>query len=986
MLLSLSPRLLEVIMWNHLSRALLLLSLSLPALATPPNTPILDGRPIEYDDQDPQAAYTGGGGAFGAGSSIKNLYVTWDETYLYVALQGTEVDNKLVVMLDVDPGAGTGATTTTNWTGVTPGYIQYNDVGWVAATNVGAVPFGLDYQVASEGFYNNVIQILYDGSAVPDSNTVAVLFDEGNGASPRGTPVDMAVQSDDTICDLKGFEARIPWSVLYPSTGDHAERFGVVESGETVPRGASLRLFAAIHNNNPSSAYSANDAIPEQVSANALWTNGILTTDTYLDVLVDADDDGIPDVDSGDVNAPFIRAASGVQNSQLLFVQFNEAIDQLTAEQEDKWTVDGVPPASVEISGTDAVLLHLTNALPAAGTTILIAADGVEDVSNNARLTEYCFSPAASGLTNAMTVRFVLETASGLGINPGASNFFINGGSAPIEFGYPPAVSSPLQVLSGTLYYRDVVFPPGTAQQLNYKYSGQLTTTGTNTYEAVRLTDYEDATRKLTLPLDVSSLVVTDYLGAAAGPYRVGATGAADLYLDAQRGDAGVRERTTILFQVDLSARNRNVIKRVLVQGSDPLRGFNSTSADVPDWAGGVGWEEGGLGLFDDGTHGDEVADDGIYSRLWSFTPDGTDEELTEDYPYSLVGGSLDTYPYNGNWETRRSYRSAVYKFYVVKTNDDWLESPNSNLEIYLEDPLVTNIVLDPFVWANEGLPPPPPSNSPTMGVIEVLSGGVQRVHFENLPGEAQHGLLISTNLDQGWMDFGTRATGTNGLWHVDVQNANPSAEFYAAFAGPAEAPIGIYFEPNPLPSTGGVLSIWYRQLGRSLAGARDVGLTGDWNGWNVGVPMEFLGDGVWYYELATTNRVQFKARTVSGAWEGGDNTRAYIGEGRATWSPARPVAGGSLDITYNAAGGPLAASTSVVAHLGFDDPWFGISSIPMSNTTGTLWETSITVATNAILSVNFVFKNPQETIWDSEGNEGNGGRLYRAFLDPYPY
>ncbi|MCO5061681.1 MAG: hypothetical protein M9963_06715 [Kiritimatiellae bacterium] len=142
----------------------------------------------------------------------------------------------------------------------------------------------------------------------------------------------------------------------------------------------------------------------------------------------------------------------------------------------------------------------------------------------------------------------------------------------------------------------------------------------------------------------------------------------------------------------------------------------------------------------------------------------------------------------------------------------------------------------------------------------------------------------------------------------------------------------------------------------------------------------------MWYYELATTNRVPFKARTVSGAWEGGDNTRAYLGEGRATWSPARPVAGGSLDITYNAAGGPLAASTSVVAHLGFDDPWFGISSIPMSNTTGTLWETSITVATNAILSVNFVFKNPQETIWDSEGNEGNGGRLYRAFLDPYPY
>ncbi len=987
-------------MWKSISRALVVLAFSIPAFATPPNTPILDGRPIEYDSQDPQAAYTGGGGAFGAGSYLKNVFVTWDETYLYIALQGAEVDNKLVVMLDVDPDAGTGATTTTNWSGIDPGYIQYNDVGWMAANEgLDPVAFGLDYQIASEGFYNNVVQILYDGDAVPDSNTVVALFDSGNGSSPNGTPVDMAVLSDDTDCELKGFEARIPWSVLYPSTGDHAGRFGTVQSGEAVPRGAALRLFAAIHNNNPSSAYSSNDAIPEQTSSNASWTNGLLITDSYLNVTVDDDGDGFPDVESGDVNAPFIRAASGVQNTRLLFVQFNEDIDPLTAQQADKWLVGTSEPGSVAMSGSSAVLLSLTNDLPAAGTVIMIKADGVEDTSNNSRMTEYCFSPAASGLTNATTVRFVLETASGLGINPGASNFFINGGSAPLEFGYPPAISSPLQQLSGTLYYRDVTFPPGTAQKLNYKYSGQLTNTGTNTYEAVRLSDYADATRKLTLPLDGSSLVVTDYLGAAAGPYRSGQAGEADLYLDLQRGDAGVRQRTTMLFQLDLSARNRDVIKRVLVQGSDPLRGFNYDAAgNIPDWAGdaGVGWDVGGVELFDDGTHGDEVAGDGIYSRLWAFTEDGRDAQVDDAGDVSLVGGdSFDALPYyDVNWETRRSPRSMIYKFYVVKKNDDWLESPNSNFEIYLEDPTVTNIVLDPFVWANDGLPPPPPSNSPAM-LLPVLHGdGSVEVQFENDPGELQHGLLISTNLNEGWLDYGIRVpAGTNGSWSMTVPEANPDMEHYAAFAGPASAPIGMYFEPNPLPATGGIMRVWYRQIGKKLTGLRSkVGVTGSFSGWGNGLPMTHVAPDGWYYDVEVTPsmgpQIEFKARSTDGVWEDGDNTRAYLGPGRATWDPERPVAGGTIKITYDAAGGPLETESVVKVHLAYDEGWWGLTSPAMTNVggTGTVWELEATVPTNAALSVNFVFKNNAESKWDSEGNAGNGGRQYRAFLDPYPY
>ena len=206
------------------------------AWATPANTAILDGRPIEYDSTDLRGTFAGAS-AWGENGTLTNLFVTWDSNYVYVALQAWQADNnKLVVLMDVDPDAGTGATTTTNWTSVLPDYIQYNDYGW---TDGGT--FGLDYMVASEGFYNNAIRINYDGVAAPSTNNTDSLFDSGNGSTPAGTPVDMASINDATACPLKGFEVRIPWSTLYSSN-----RFGVVETNEIVPRNASLRLLAGI--------------------------------------------------------------------------------------------------------------------------------------------------------------------------------------------------------------------------------------------------------------------------------------------------------------------------------------------------------------------------------------------------------------------------------------------------------------------------------------------------------------------------------------------------------------------------------------------------------------------------------------------------------------------------------------------------------------------------------------------------------------------
>lgn len=958
--------------------------LAVSAFAAPPMTPVLDGRMNEYDAVDQRASYTGGGSGW-PGSYLKDLYVTWDSNYLYIALSGSELDNKLVVMLDVDPGNGTGATTTTNWLSG-PSYIVYNDVGWRAAPTP---DFGLDYMVASEGFYNNALRILYDGDAAPDTNTVNVLFDAGNGGTPVGTPVDMAVYEDSTSCSINGFETRIPWSKLY---GENTNRFGVVNPGELVPRGAVIRMFANIHNNTPSAPYSAGDAIPQQ--SGGAYLNGLLTSDTYLDVTIDGDDDGFPDLAVTDVNAPWIRYASGVASNRQVFVQFSEPVQESAATDTNNWMVDSAQPGSVTMLSTNTLILNLTNDLPVAGSLALVTATNVADNSGNQRLASYCLLPAASGLTNTLTVRFVLESNSGLGANPGASNFYVNGGSFPLEFGYPPATSSPLAVLSGSLRYRDVIFPPGTPGTLNYKYSGKINNTGTNNYEAVRLADYADKARVLTLNPSASFMTVTDYLGAAGAPWRDPSSNFyyQALYTDANRGDAGVRTKVNLLFTLNLSQRNPAAIQRVMVQGTDPLRGFNSDGS-VSDYAGGgaVGWTQGGIQLFDDGSNGDAVAGDHIYSRLWAATPDGTDETVVPDYPNYLVGGDYGIAPYYADaWVNGRSPRSFKYKFYVLKTDNSVVEAPYTDQEVYLEDSLGTNLTFE-FLWDNDGLPMAAPTNSPSMDKPVILTGGQVRVLFENLTNELQHGILISTNLSSGWMDFGQRASGSAGLWTALVSNANAAGEYYAASAGAAKPAEGVWFNPNPLPDTGGVLRVWYRQHSRTLAGSRVVGLTGPWNGWGNGQPMTFYSDGSWYYDLtvgvADSSIVVFKARSTDGTWESGSDVYAYKGYGRMTWSPASPTNGELLAITYNANGGPLAAATNVNAYVGFDEGWSDVGNRRMTNAVGetNVWVISFVVPTNRTLSVNAVFNNGGAT-WDSEGNPGTGGRQNRVFITPRPY
>ena len=969
--------------------------LAATAWATPYNTPTLDGRPIEYDDYDYKDSYHGAP-AWGAAGTLTNLYVTWDATYLYIALQGWQSGNKLVVLLDVDPGAGTGATTTTNWSNNGSDFIQWNAYGW---TDAGG--FGLDYMFASEGTYNNAIRVNYDGVEPPSTNNLESLFDSGNSNAPAGTPVDMAGLNNTTPCPHKGFEARIPWTNLYEGT-----RFGTVEPGETVPRGATLHLLAGIHTNSNSSFLSSPDTIPNQSVED--YTNGIVTTLDYMSVSVDGDTNGLPDNFGTEGNAPYLRAAVGALGGSYIIVGFNEPVTVATVENTANWTVDGVAPVSAVAQGSQVVLLGL--AAPIATNFVPIRATGVEDPLGFHRTTDYCLFPAESGIPQDVSVTFQVNTNSGMGISASHSRptgFYINGSSLPLEWGYPPYDTVALAAIPGSNGWmsKTVIFPAGSPTELWYKYSATLY--GTNNYEAIRLTGFDKASRQLILNTNGTPMTVVDYLGAAAHPLRdpndTNTPSAQNrLFSDIRRGDAGVRVRREILFRLDLTQRKRDNLQRVMVMGSDPLRGFNNNgtpagqpASDYPDNYVTIAWTNAGIQLVDDGTLGDTTADDGIYSRLWSFTTNGYDAAIETNSPYNLVGGRAAdwlhgipaTEPYMGDtyWTARRTPRSVIYKFYVVTTTGSALESPKSDIEYYILDPDDTaQIVPDPFVWANEELPPPPPSNAPTLTAVS-LTGATAYVQFENLPSETTHGIRISTNLlagVAGFQDYGLRAAGgvTNGgyrQWSAAVGQITTNREFYAAYAGLEPDAEPTYWLPNYLPATLTTGRVHFCQFKTDLKGGRQLNLVGSFTGWaDNPIWMTFLGAGWWMADAelpaaASGSYTEYKFRNGD-TWMGGGNLSILRG-GNATWTPDVPVPGAPLAVQFDVSGTGLATATNVEIHLGFDG-WTDVTDPALTNLSGTTWAYSFTVPTNYSREVDFVFRGyldgSTNLTWFSHGKD----------------
>lgn len=967
--------------------------------AAPYNTVIVDGLLREYGAVEWVGTNTmGPSGTWGDHVDVQNLFVTWDDTYLYVALEGFSGSRKMGVFIDAQPGAGKGAVTTTNWVNNPEGYIGYNSAGWRAADPTG-IDFGMDYFIINQGSsgFNNILQILYDGIEEPTTNNVIRVFDEQNGGTPTGGAVDMATRTSDECGHAIGFEARIPWSVFY---ADNA--YGTVLANEVVPRNASIRLFATVFNNENDSAVSKNRKIPDlQLSE---WFGGIIESSYYIDVVIDGDGDGFPDNLAPAGNPPYLLTALGKATGTVVYARFNQPVTEASATDINNWDLEGLDIDSISLETADAVYIYLNDPLPASG-DITITADGVESVGTGSRESFVCFTPVEDGLDEPILVRFVLDTNSGMGVQSGsgisgspahrATDFFING-DFPLDWGYPPAQTTPIdEVLSGSLRYVDVIYPPGSPLEVNYKFSALLPD-GTNNYEAVRLADYDSVSRVLTLDPDAPDgiMYVTNRLGAAAGPLRQGDDGYNALYTDNRRGDAGVSERIDITFRLDLSEYDHESFQRIFIQGTDPLRGFNRDNLGISDWQGGP---PAPMNIMDAGLEMQHVGG-GIYELHWALTPNGQAPDLVEWMDHCLVSGSYilgEAPPYGGLWRTDRTPRSFKYQYYIINSFGDFMGSPGGDIEVYIEPGAPTGIEFDLAEWAglDPDLPLDPadladPTNAP---IVTAISGGFTNfnITYENLPDQRLHVIDVTYDLASGWRDHGLVMPFANAYTAQVELEEQESVLFARVRAARGRDEQGVRWSPNPIPETGGVTRIYFRQDETDLAGNRRVNITGNFRGWDGGAPMTFAGEGLWYYDLEVPDDAgitEFKFRTGDTWWGQGPtwdgNYLLYRGIAFATWDPLEPLPGDTITVTYDAAGGPLETADPVYVHLGFDEGWDETESREMTHVSGTVWEYSVEIPEEFNTSVNFVF-NDGDDEWHSEG-DGIDGRAWRAFLGPF--
>ena len=627
------------------------------------------------------------------------------------------------------------------------------------------------------------------------------------------------------------------------------------------------------------------------------------------------------------------------------------------------------------------------------------------------------FFRSSGEIDEDVTVTFVLETDSGMGMDPGASQFFVHYGARPLEWRFRPANQIPMTHLSGSVYRVDVPFAAGSPRSTLYKYSAILNDTGTKTFEAIRLDKWDDAARPLVLPTDGSALVITDYLGAASAPLRVGASGRASLYSDPRRGDAGVRQRHTVLFQLDLSERQMPSNPRILVLGSDPLRGFNHDGSfrDFPaDPV--VGWASGGIELFDDGTHGDLVAGDSIFSRRWSFTETGIDSLINPEFPYSLVDGGFARAPYFGAWANRRSPRSLVYRYFIKDMDDPdpnvFWASPSSNIELYLEHDAPDHIEIPPHVWDISG-DQQSVAHQATITDIRTVGDAIHLV-FTNIIEAMDNEVQIAATPREPWGGYGLIATGS-GIYTVTVQSAQADSQTFRILT-PGRPTGYTWWEPAFLPPGGESVRIWFQQRRKNLADIRDI----YWFGANPSpgpyssLPMTFAGDGLWYIDLNGVGvggedvRFFFIDRPfdpdmgwISGTREDknmypdGDIRGPLAGDfcimigGRATWSPDPVPPGQDLTVTYDAVGGPLEGSSAVNIWLDFDgwenlQPWYGGNyEQGMAAVGPNIWQVTVTVPLETQATVNFVFKAQDGSVWDDNLDSNGEARTWQAFVRP---
>jgi len=205
--------------------------------------------------------------AWTASNEIDRLLAHWDETFLYLAIDGQVNANSWLLYIDVDPDGANGEADLTAID------------AWERGASFTAPGFAADFQY---GCYQH--QSTFDGDGFWEILSPTTSQD-------RSGEITSAFDSFHNFGDNSGSELAIPWHTLY----------GLGEG--QVPTGARISLVAAVTWDPDPDGELGGDSAPSNVAA------ALPTLDNVWTLTVDADNDGLPDVDDASA-VPALPAAS----------------------------------------------------------------------------------------------------------------------------------------------------------------------------------------------------------------------------------------------------------------------------------------------------------------------------------------------------------------------------------------------------------------------------------------------------------------------------------------------------------------------------------------------------------------------------------------------------------------------------------------------------------------------------------------------------
>jgi hypothetical protein len=245
-----------------------------------------------------------------ASNEIDGLYVTWDSTFLYIAIDGIVNANSWIMYFDVDPGGTNGETDLTAID------------AWERGATFTFPGFECDFQY---GCYQH--QGIFDSDSffkILSTTTTSDLTDS----------IISAFDSNHDNGNAGGSEMAIPWDILYGLGAGN------------VPANASISIVASICWDPEPDGVLGGDSAPSNTSV------VLPVIDNAYTFVVDGDGDGIPDP-SDNVPPTLADCYRHFDSDSLVRVVYSETVDSSSAVNVGNYSVfeTAVPSNTIAVTG-----------------------------------------------------------------------------------------------------------------------------------------------------------------------------------------------------------------------------------------------------------------------------------------------------------------------------------------------------------------------------------------------------------------------------------------------------------------------------------------------------------------------------------------------------------------------------------------------------------------------------------------------------------